>query len=211
MPLQLAAHGIFGRPRDRLTKQILEAQASMKRNLSTAAITAVLGIITAGAGWDAQPQPKTLDSAPQFRDRDGRPHALAELKGHVAVVNFWATWCIPCREEMPRLQRLSEEYTPRGVAFVALSLDDADAQKKIDQVVAKRGFRITVWTGATEQNFKELDLGQLVPSTLILDENGAVVGKIEGEARDKDIRSRLEWVLNGRRGKQPKILQKNDW
>lgn len=211
MPLEWSPTVYLGSQRPGITKPRREAQASMKLNVSTAAIAAVLGIMTAGAGWDAQPQPKTLDPTPQFRDRDGRPHALAELKGHVSVVNFWATWCIPCREEMPRLQRLSEEYAPRGVTFVALSLDDADAQKKIDQVVTKRGFRITVWTGATEQNFKELDLGQLVPATLILDENGAVVGKIEGEARDKDIRSRLDWVLNGRKGKQPKIVQKNDW
>jgi len=112
---------------------------------------------------------------------------------------------------MPRLQRLSDEYAPRGVIFVALSLDEPQTQTKIDAVVAKRGFRVPVWTGATEQTFKELDLGTLVPATLILDESGTVVGKIEGEAREKDVRSRLDWVLNGKQGKQPKVVQKNDW
>ncbi|MDP9050003.1 MAG: TlpA family protein disulfide reductase [Acidobacteriota bacterium] len=183
----------------------------MKLRVSARAIAAVLGIMTAGAGWDSQQKANTTDSAPQFRSLDGHSHSLAELKGHVAVVNFWATWCGPCREEMPRLQRLADEYTPKGVTFVALSLDDSETQKKIEQVVAKRGFKIPVWTGATEQTFKELELGVLVPTTLMLDQKGDVFGKIEGEARNKDIRSRLDWVLNGRQGKQPKVVQKNDW
>lgn len=182
----------------------------MKLRVSAGAI-AVLGMMTSGAG-DSQPKPaKTIVAASQFRGMDGQSHSLAELKGHMAVVNFWATWCGPCREEMPRLQRLADEYTPKGVTFVALSLDDPETQKKIDQVVAKRGFKIPVWTGATEQTFQQLELGVLVPTTLMLDEHGDVVGKIEGEARDKDIRSRLDWVLNGRQGKQPKVVQKNDW
>lgn len=95
--------------------------------------------------------------------------------------------------------------------FVAISLDDTDTQKKIDPLIAKRGLRVPVWTGATEQTFKALELGTLVPATLILDESGTVVGKIEGEAREKDVRSRLDWVLNGKQGKQPKVVQKNDW
>jgi hypothetical protein len=95
--------------------------------------------------------------------------------------------------------------------FVAVSLDEPETQKRIDQLVAKRGFRVPVWTGATEQTFKELELGTLVPATLILDESGTIVGKIEGETRDKDVRSRLDWVLNGKQGKQPKVVQKNDW
>lgn len=142
---------------------------------------------------------------------DGSAHSLAELRGHVAVVNFWATWCGPCREEMPRLQKISEEYTAKGVTFVAIALDEADTQAKIPSVVENRQFRIPVWKGATAETLKELDLGVLVPATLIVDEHGAVIGKIEGEARDKDIRSRLDWVLQGRQGKQPKVIQKNDW
>src|SRR5437868_14618822 len=144
----------------------------MKLSASTAALAAVLGMMTAGAGWDSQQKSKTLDSAPRYRDRDGQSHALTELKGHVSVVNFWATWCVPCREEMPRLQRLANEYAPKGVTFIALCLDDSETEKKIDQVVAKRGFTIPVWTGATEQTFKELELGVLVRATLILDVNG---------------------------------------
>jgi hypothetical protein len=58
---------------------------------------------------------------------------------------------------------------------------------------------------------KELALGELVPATVILDADGMLVGRIEGEASEKDIASRLDWLLSGRQGKQPKLVQKNDW
>lgn len=146
-----------------------------------------------------------------FQGRDGVSHRLTELRGHPAVVNFWATWCGPCKEEMPRLQKLSDEYQGKGVRFVAISLDAPETQGKIDSVVAKRGFRLPIWTGASDQTLANLKLGVLVPATLILDEKGEVIGKIEGEAREKDVRSRLDWLLNGRQGPQPRLVQKNDW
>ena len=147
----------------------------------------------------------------EFRSLDGVAHSLQELRGHIVVVNFWATWCGPCREEMPRLQKLANEYKGKGVNFIAVSLDDVATQGKIPSVVQKRGLTMPVWTGATEKTLTELELGVLVPATLILDEQGNVIGKIEGEAREKDVRSRVDWVLGGRVGKQPKIVQKNDW
>jgi len=146
-----------------------------------------------------------------FRGMDGSTHDLRELRGHPAVVNFWVTWCGPCKEEMPRLQKLADVYVPRGVTFVAISLDALETQDKIQSVVAKRGLRVPIWTGATNETLAGLELGVLVPATLVLDESGAVIGKIEGEAREKDVQSRLDWLLGGRQGKQPKIVQKNDW
>ena len=146
-----------------------------------------------------------------FRGRDGVVHSLKELRGHPAVINFWATWCGPCREEMPRLQRLADLYSARGVAFVAVSLDGPESEGKIDAAVAKRGLRLPVWTGATDQTLADLELGRMVPATLVLDGEGEVVGRIEGEAREKDVQVRLDWLLNGRQGRQPKVLQRNDW
>lgn len=65
----------------------------------------------------------TLD----FADLDGRPFRLSDLSAKVLVVNFWATWCTPCREEMPELDRLQRELGSRGLRIVGLALDERDA------------------------------------------------------------------------------------
>jgi hypothetical protein len=70
----------------------------------------------------------------------------------------------------PRLQSLADRYEAKEVRFIAISIDDANGQKRISEVVMKRHFRITVWTGGTEEAMKEFDIGNLVPSTLMLDE-----------------------------------------
>jgi thiol-disulfide isomerase/thioredoxin len=58
-----------------------------------------------------------------FTGPDGKPLKLADLKGQVVVVNFWATWCGPCKEEMPSLAKLSKDYADRGVKVIAISVD----------------------------------------------------------------------------------------
>lgn len=151
------------------------------------------------------------DTGLEFKGRDGAAHSFAELRGHPAVVTFWATWCGPCREEMPRLQKLADAYQQQGVRFVAISIDAPETQNRIDAVLAKRDFHVPVWTGANETTLSQLNLGVLVPATLILDEQGEVIGRIEGETREKDVRSRLDWLLNNRQGKRPSLVQKNDW
>lgn len=154
---------------------------------------------------------KLREPSAKLVDLSGQPHTISELQGTVTVVNFWATWCVPCKDEMPRLQKLYERYSAQGVKFVAISIDEDAAQKKIPALLEKRKFHLPVWQGASADSLKELSLGELVPATVILDANGEIVGRIEGEAREKDITSRLDWVLNGRQGKPPKPVQKNDW
>ncbi len=171
-----------------------------------AAIFFLQPLLHAGSRSSAAAESKT-----QLQALDGTPHSIAELRGHPAVVNFWATWCGPCKEEMPLLQKLADAYAAQGVSFVAVSIDEPAARSKIPAVIERRGLKIPVWTGASYKSLHELQLGDVVPATVVLDDKGEVIGRIEGEARERDLRSRLDWLLGGRQGKAPKPVQHNEW
>jgi thiol-disulfide isomerase/thioredoxin len=149
--------------------------------------------------------------APDFTltNLEGKAHSLAEYRGRIVVLNFWATWCLPCREEMPMLSKLSPKYDGKNVAFLAASIDDAQSQPKIARFLEKKKITLAVFTGASPETLKQFNLGEIVPATLILDRDGTPTFRIEGEASKKDISSRLDWLLSERLGKQPKILIKN--
>src|SRR5438445_6902801 len=63
-----------------------------------------------------------------FNDLSGKPHALADYRGKIVVLNFWATWCLPCREEMPMLSILSAAYQDKDVSLLAVPCDDPPSQ-----------------------------------------------------------------------------------
>ena len=64
--------------------------------------------------------------ATRLNDADGKPQALSQWQGKTLVINFWATWCPPCREEMPSFSRLQTKYVANGVQFVGIALDTSD-------------------------------------------------------------------------------------
>ncbi|CAI8787780.1 TlpA family protein disulfide reductase [Methylocaldum szegediense] len=74
----------------------------------------------------APPNGASVDSV-SLRDLDGNPRDIAEWKGKVLVLNFWATWCAPCREEMPEFTRLQTELGGKGVQFVGIAIDESEA------------------------------------------------------------------------------------
>jgi len=144
-----------------------------------------------------------------FTDLSGHPHSLSDYRGKIVVLNFWATWCGPCREELPMLAKLSKEFAPQDVAFLAISLDDAKSQSQIPRFLEKKKIALSVFTGATPATLHEFQLVEIVPATLILDGQCIPVFRIMGQASKKEIFSRLDWLLSDRSSKSPKPLLKN--
>lgn len=163
----------------------------------------LLVVMGAASAFAAAPAPNL-----SLPDRSGQEQSLSQFRGKIVVLNFWATWCSPCREELPMLDKLSKEYVDKNVVFIAASIDDAQTKDKIPGFLTRKKIALPVWTGASPDTLKEFDLGGIVPATIILDQNGEPIGRIEGEARKKDITSRLDWVIGGKEGKQPKALLK---
>jgi thiol-disulfide isomerase/thioredoxin len=139
----------------------------------------------------------------KFHDLDGRTQKLSSLRGSITVISFWATWCAPCREELPRLSVLKQQYADKGIRFLAISVDESKDRAKIEPYLQKQNITLDVWAGAGIDTLDRLQLGNVVPATIVLDKDGAPVGRILGEARDSDVTGYLDWLLNNRQGPAP--------
>ena len=122
---------------------------------------------------------------------------LASLKGNVVLLNLWATWCVPCREETPYLQSLYEEHGEDGLRIVGISLDTGDAESDVAMFVEEYGVTYTV---LHDPQMRGLELYQVpgLPATFLIDREGVLrwirYGPIlEGDA---DFMGALEELLS---------------
>ena len=129
--------------------------------------------------------------APELRltDTQGDSHALADYQGQVVLVNLWATWCPPCKEEMPTLQTFYDKHRKNG--FVIIAINDGDQKADVLQFVNDYELTFPVWLDptyiATEQAFKTLNL----PSSFVIDRDGTMrlmwVGGISRAMLEKHV------------------------
>ena len=111
---------------------------------------------------------------------DGEPFKLSDLTGKVVVVNFWASWCAPCRGEAPSLEQVYAENKGKGVEFVGVNFKDSKANAK----AFERKFKVTYPSlfdadGRVTLAFREVP-PSAIPSTLVLDRRGRVAARVIG-------------------------------
>lgn len=118
--------------------------------------------------------PATLYAA-TFLDAEGRPQALGRYQGKILVLNFWATWCAPCRQEMPAFSKLQKQWKGRGVQFVGIANDDP---RHVSRFGKELGIEYPLLTGGEEVNLLSKRLGNrtaVLPHTVIFDRDGRVL------------------------------------
>jgi thiol-disulfide isomerase/thioredoxin len=114
-------------------------------------------------------------TATQFKDLSGQSGSLEQWRGQVLVVNFWASWCPPCLEEIPGLVRIHRELAPKGLQIVGIAVDSADNARKS---AAQLGVSYPVLIAGMEVIDLTRRLGNrpgALPYTLFLDRNGKIV------------------------------------
>ena len=117
------------------------------------------------------------DNGITFQDGNGKIVALNDLKGKVVFINFWATWCPPCIEEMPSINELKTKFA--GNEDIVFLMVDVDGKyKKAQTFMNKRKFNLPVYVPHSEIP-KEF-LGGAIPTTVILDKKGAIAIRLEG-------------------------------
>jgi thiol-disulfide isomerase/thioredoxin len=111
----------------------------------------------------------------------------------VVLVNFWATWCVPCREEIPDLNRLAEELGPRGLRVLGVSLDLGGAEV-IRPFLADHPIRYPVLLG--EQGLPDrISALMVLPTTLVVGRDGRLVRRLPGRIQTEAVRPLLEDLL----------------
>lgn len=158
-----------------------------------------------GAGWMARDRFLPVEvgtRAPSFpaTDLQGRPVRLEDLRGQVVLLNIWATWCGPCRDEMPSMERLHRELGPKGLKIVAVSVDaapgavapDGQAGGDVAEFARQLGLTFTIWhdpAGEIQRVYRTTG----VPESFIIDRNGVIQKKVIG-ATEWDTGSHPELI-----------------
>ena len=168
---------------------------SIARRVFTLRMVASVAFVVVAGSASSAIAPTT--PAPDFslHAMSGPNMRLKDQRGRVVMVNFWATWCAPCRQEMPQLNRLYEKYRSSGFVLLGVNVDDDSS--KAAEVAAKLGITFPVLLDADKSVSKLYDLSTM-PSTVLIDRDGKVRyvhrGYLAGyeDAYEKQIRELLK-------------------
>jgi len=127
-------------------------------------------------------RPKPLD-LPEiaFTDGDGKPKSLADFAGKVVLLNIWATWCVPCREEMAMLDKLEAELGGKDFQVVAVNTDRGGGDKPKAFLAETGATHLALYTDPSGKLFSKLKAVGM-PTTLLLDREGREIGRLVGPA-----------------------------
>jgi thiol-disulfide isomerase/thioredoxin len=123
---------------------------------------------------------------------DGAALDTSPLNGKVVVVNFWATWCVPCVQEIPGFNKVHREYGSKGVVVVGVSMDDDGAQQ-VPPFLKKHPMDYTVALGS-DATFKQYAIDEL-PVTVVFDRSGKQVKRFDGFTAESAIEDAVRHVL----------------
>ena len=133
-------------------------------------------------------------------DENGWDRLRAQQRGRVLVVNFWATWCEPCRDEFPDLVRLHNTYRGRGLSVVAISMDEPESVPAIEQFLKSQGANF----GSYRQHFKDFEAlvnsinprwGGGIPATFLYDRQGRLVESWQGATTFEEFERAVKPLL----------------
>jgi len=141
---------------------------------------------------------KERKPAPSFtlKDADGKPVSLADYKGKVVLLNFWATWCGPCKIEIPWFVEFEQKYKDRGFSVVGVSMDD-EGWEAVKPWLAKNtvNYRILVGDDKVAQAYGGVES---LPTTFVLDQNGRIVNQHVGLVSKSDYENEIRKLLDDR-------------
>lgn len=161
--------------------------------MKKAALIIAIGLLAMASGMVARKyfsSVENLSSQPlpafSLPDLSGKQRSISEWRGKLLIINFWATWCPPCRKEIPEFIKLQEQYAAKGLQFIGVALDDRDA---VDEYLKSTKINYPLLIGGNEGIVLNQQLGnnvQAVPYSIVVDQRGQIVYRHQGEfSREK--------------------------
>jgi len=163
------------------------------QTIVTMCVLFVSALMGAQEGTNAQQPLNAQQAAPSLKlhDLKGVQHALEDYRGKPVLLNFWATWCVPCAAEMPLLSEMQKQYQGK-IVFIAASIDDEDMKPQIEAFIKKhQGDALTVMMGATLDSLDDFGVNQGMPGTVFIDAEGKIVDRITGALKRPDLEQQL--------------------
>jgi peroxiredoxin len=122
-----------------------------------------------------------------LRDTAGRTVRLSDHHGKVVLLNFWATWCVPCAAELPHLQRLYQQYGEQGFIVLAISMDGPETSASVDSHARRYGLTFPVLLDEETRVVGVYNPKRTAPFTVMIGRDGAVAGTREGYTAGDEI------------------------
>ncbi|MGZ8835099.1 MAG: TlpA family protein disulfide reductase [Pyrinomonadaceae bacterium] len=132
----------------------------------------------------------------KLKDLSGIEQNLGSMKGRIVVLNFWATYCIPCRKEMPDLAAIQNEYAALGVQVIGASTDEAADRAKVLQFIKDTKVNFPIWLGAGTGDMLRFGLGSALPGTVVIGKDGRIARVISGIVNQVDLKKQIDAMLS---------------
>lgn len=145
-----------------------------------------------------KPTPKAEMASLSLKDLTGTDQSLADHRGKVVVLNFWATWCVPCRKEMPLLASIANEYAAKGVEVIGAAGDTVTNSAKVAKFVLDHKIEFPVWLGTSAADMKRFGVSKVLPSTVVIDADGKIVWRDIGIIKPAELRKQLDKMIAGK-------------
>ena len=162
------------------------------------AIILVSGLVMAGCSANLPSAEGTPvgNPAPDFQlpNLDGKTVSLSDLRGKPVLLNFWASWCRPCRDEMPHIQQVYEEWSDKGLVVLAINLGESSS--KVKEFVQSYGLPFPVLLDTKGDIAQKYNVRGLIPTTFFIDKNGIIqVKKIGAFPNKAAIETKLGEII----------------
>lgn len=131
----------------------------------------------------------------KLKDLFGAEQSLSQLKGRIVILNFWATYCLPCKKEMPDLSAIQNDYAAFGVQVIGASADELSEKPKVLQFIKEVKINFPIWIGATAENMLPFGVGTALPATIIINRDGKIVKTISGIINPIELRKDIDKII----------------